>query len=87
MIPMSLSPRPEMFTIIISDFFILGARLMASATACADSSAGIIPSVRASTVVASSASASEAETYSARPDIFQPGMLGADRWVVQACGD
>ena len=28
MIPMSLSPRPEMFTITISDFFIFGARLM-----------------------------------------------------------
>ena len=32
-IPMSLSPRPEMFTITTSDFFILGARLITSATA------------------------------------------------------
>ena len=32
-IPISLSPRPEMFTITTSDFFILGARLIASATA------------------------------------------------------
>ena len=48
MIPISLSPRPEMFAITISDFFILGARLTSSATACADSSAGIIHSVRAS---------------------------------------
>src|SRR5882724_2694104 len=65
-IPISLSPRPEIFTMTISDFFIFGARLMHSATACADSSAGMIPSVRASRVHASSASASEAATYSAR---------------------
>ena len=32
-IPISLSPRPEMFTITTSDFFIPGARLIASATA------------------------------------------------------
>ena len=43
-IPMSLSPRPEMFTITTSDLLIFGARLMHSATACADSSAGMIPS-------------------------------------------
>src|SRR6266853_3224068 len=65
--PMSLSPRPETLTITTSDFFILGARLIHSATACADSSAGIMPSVRASITVASSASASDAGTYSARP--------------------
>ena len=66
-IPMSLSPRPEILTITTSDFFIFGARLMTSATAWADSSAGMMPSVRASIVQASSASASDAETYSARP--------------------
>ena len=44
-----------------------GARFITSATACADSSAGIIPSVRASKVVASSASASDTGTYSALP--------------------
>src|SRR3982074_3733741 len=75
-IPMSLSPRPEMLTITISDFFIFGARLMTSATACADSSAGIIPSVRASSVVASSASASDAGTYSARPASLNAACSG-----------
>src|SRR5579864_3712112 len=65
-IPMSLSPLPEIFTITISDFFIFGARLMHSATAWDDSSAGIIPSVRANRVHASSASVSDAATYSAR---------------------
>src|SRR5579871_3767676 len=65
-IPTSLSPRPEMFTIMTSLCFIFGARLITSATACADSSAGMIPSVRASRVVASSVSASVAATYSAR---------------------
>src|ERR1700730_9185084 len=61
---MSLSPRPEMFTITTSDFFIRGARLITSATACADSSAGMMPSVRASTVQAPRASLSDDETYS-----------------------
>src|ERR1700677_4119701 len=75
-IPTSLSPRPEILTITISDFFIFGARLITSATACADSSAGMMPSVRASTTVASSASASEAETYSARPESFSMACSG-----------
>src|SRR5579884_3579438 len=65
--PMSLSPRPEMLTTTTSFFFIRGARLMHSATACADSSAGMIPSMRASKRQASSASSSDADTYSARP--------------------
>ena len=74
---MSLSPRPEIFTTTISDFFIFGARLITSATACADSSAGIIPSVRASVVQAARAPASDAGTYSARPEslhssVFRP---------------
>src|SRR6266404_6474655 len=64
--PMSLSPRPETFTITTSDFFILGARLIHSATACADSSAGITPSVRESVVKASNASWSDTAVYSAR---------------------
>src|SRR5262245_28256836 len=75
-IPTSLSPRPETFTITTSDFFIFGARLITSATACDDSSAGIIPSVRANSVQASSASASEAETYSARPESFSHACSG-----------
>src|SRR5579864_1177718 len=66
-IPMSLSPRPEMLTTTTSFFFIRGARLMHSATACADSSAGMIPSIRASKLQASRASSSVADTYSARP--------------------
>ena len=73
---MSLSPRPEMLTMTTSESFIFGARLMHSATACADSSAGIIPSVRASSEHASRASASEAETYSARPLSFSQACSG-----------
>src|SRR6185437_8008455 len=75
-IPISLSPRPETFTITISDFFILGARLIHSATACDDSSAGIMPSVRARRVQASSASSSEAATYSARPESARAACSG-----------
>src|SRR5260370_8564401 len=59
-IPMSLSPRPETFTINRSDFFIFGARLMHSAPACADSSAGMIPSVRDRRLNASTVSSSQA---------------------------
>ena len=65
-----------MFTITTSDFFILGARLITSATAWADSSAGMMPSVRASTVQAASASLSDAETYSARPVSFSQACSG-----------
>src|SRR2546429_9359669 len=49
-IPTSLSPRPETFTITISDFFIVGARLVSSATTWTDSSAGRRPSVRCKSV-------------------------------------
>src|SRR6476619_6523169 len=42
-IPISLSPRPEMFTMTISDFLIIGERFRHSATACDDSNAGMIP--------------------------------------------
>src|SRR6266478_3456454 len=74
--PTSLSPRPETFTIRISDFFIFGARLIASATACADSSAGIMPSVRASTVVAFNASTSDAGIYWTRPESLSIACSG-----------
>src|SRR5262249_26727304 len=52
--PISLSPRPLIFTITTSPFFIFGARLMISATACDDSSAGMMPSDRARVLHASS---------------------------------
>src|SRR4051812_9409910 len=74
--PISLSPRPDTFTMTMSDFLIFGARLIASTTACADSSAGMMPSVRASRVQAASASSSEAETYSARPKSFNHACSG-----------
>ena len=41
---MSLSPRPDNVTTIESDFDLVLAILIACETACADSSAGIIPS-------------------------------------------
>src|SRR5947207_7464300 len=75
-IPTSLSPRPETFTITISDFFIFGARLATSAMACADSSAGMMPSVRASRMQPSSASSSDAGTYSARPPSLSQACSG-----------
>src|SRR5215472_14962140 len=75
-IPISLSPRPETLTTIICDFFIRGAALIDSASACADSRAGMIPSVSASRRHALSASVSEADTYSARPVSFNQACSG-----------
>jgi len=66
--PDILSPRPETFTIRISVFFIVGARLIAPQRLHARFRAGIMPSVRARTVVAFNASMSEAGTYWARPE-------------------
>ena len=45
---MSLSPLPESVITIDSDFFIFLAIFTAYAIACADSNAGMIPSVRVS---------------------------------------
>src|SRR6266849_6722602 len=64
---MSLSPRPDKLTIMICSFDNCGASLIACATACELSSAGIIPSVSESSFNASSASASVTDVYSARP--------------------
>jgi hypothetical protein len=44
----SLSPRPERFTMITDSFGSVGATLITCATACDDSSAGMIPSTRES---------------------------------------
>src|SRR5688572_5467973 len=60
---MSLSPRPERLTNTIASFAIAGAIFIACATACADSSAGMIPSVRHSSWNALSASVSSTATY------------------------
>ena len=57
---------------------------MACAIACDDSSAGRMPSSRASVWNASSASSSSTYAYSARPRVAQPGVLGADGRVVEA---
>ena len=63
---MSLSPRPERFTRIVAPG-ISFARRRVPATACADSIAGMMPSVRASSENASIASASVTGSYDARP--------------------
>ena len=56
----SLSPRPDRFTRRVWSGLIRGARFRASATACADSRAGMIPSNRQSRPNAASASSSVA---------------------------
>jgi len=66
---MSLSPRPECSQSPVR-FLHPGARLIFRDGVRGISSAGMTPSVRASTVQASRASLSDAETYSARPVSF-----------------
>ena len=63
----SLSPRPERFTSTTASRESVGASLRRWAIACADSSAGMMPSVRESQRKASSASSSVALAYTARP--------------------
>ena len=64
---MSLSPRPERLTSRIASFGSVGARLIASATAWLDSSAGMMPSKRQSASNAAIASSSLIVVYVARP--------------------
>ena len=85
--PMSLSPRPERFTISMSDLAILGARLMHSATACAllkrgnDAFGSRQPVRRVERLaVAGRYVLGAARSCSA-------GMLGADGGVVESGGD
>src|SRR5665213_4573815 len=63
---MSLSPRPDKLITSRLSAGSLGARFIASATACADSSAGMMPSRRVSNWKATSASLSVIGTYSTR---------------------
>src|SRR6202034_4601326 len=63
----SLSPRPDRFTTMIAPLPISTPSLSAPATACADSIAGMMPSVRHSRRNASIASVSVIGRYSARP--------------------
>src|SRR5207249_5632389 len=63
----SLSPRPDRFTITTVPSASAGPRRRTSATACALSRAGMIPSSRLSVWKAASASASETDVYSTRP--------------------
>src|SRR4030095_13918689 len=63
----SLSPRPDRLMRITASRPSSRARRVACATACADSSAGRMPSRRASVANAANASSSVAYTYSVRP--------------------
>ena len=63
---MSLSPLPDKVTTIDSVFFIFLEILIACAIACADSNAGIIPSVRVKIKNASITSSSVTAMYSTR---------------------
>ena len=58
-----MSPRPESVTTMILSFGIRGAAFITYASACEDSIAGIIPSVRERYSNASTASSSVTATY------------------------
>ena len=73
---MSLSPRPDNVTTIESDFDLVLAILIACETACADSSAGMIPSVLVSVKKALMASLSVALLYFTLPVSFKNACSG-----------
>src|SRR6185312_2779645 len=66
-VAISLSPRPERLTRRMRSGGSVGASFVAYASACADSSAGMMPSMRQHAWNAASASSSVIDTYSARP--------------------
>src|SRR5689334_9115745 len=72
----SLSPRPDRHTTMILSFSICAAMRMTWAMACADSSAGMMPSSLDSSTNASSASLSVAEKYFTRPISFSQACSG-----------
>ena len=84
---MSLSPRPERFTTSISRGAIAGAMRIASATACALSSAGKMPSVRASFTTASRARGVVAGDVFGAAGVVQHGVLGPDGRIVETRRD
>src|SRR3990170_6925003 len=73
---MSLSPRPERLTSRIASFGMVGAIFIACASACADSRAGMMPSLRHSSWNAFSASSSSTATYCARLLSFSQACSG-----------
>ena len=83
----SLSPRPHMFITMIWSRPIVGASLMTSASACAGSSAGMMPSSRVQSWKASSASAVGRRHVGDAAGILQPGMLRPDAGIVEAGRD
>src|SRR6266516_97481 len=70
-VPTSLSPRPDRFTIIESSFSSVFASFVAKLIACAGSNAGIIPSSCESRLKACSASVSVCVTYFVRPMLIR----------------
>ena len=81
---MSLSPRPERFRITIASRGIFGARAINSASACADSSAGMMPSMRASVRAAATRRViAHGRVLGAMP-VGEPRVLGTDRRIIEA---
>ena len=78
-----LSPRPERFTTNTLPAA-AGARRIASATACADSSAGMMPSVRDSKRRGLERFAIAGRDVFGAAGVVQPGVLRADQRVIQA---
>ena len=84
---MSLSPRPERFRITRSRRLELRERSMRPASACADSSAGMMPSVRArSARGVESGFIGDGRVFGAML-VGEPGVLGADGGIVESRGN
>ena len=76
MVKMSLSPRPDMLITIAWSGRIRGASLKAWTKACADSMAGMMPSVRMARPSASITSRSVADAKRTRPRSPRSARMG-----------
>ena len=86
--PMSLSPRPERLTMMMSVLAASSGRgVMASAMACALSSAGMMPSVRAELHGGVERLVVGGVGVVGAAGVVQAGVLGTDGGVVETGGD
>ena len=86
-VKMSLSPRPQRFITIRWSFGFVGASSITLASACAGSSAGMMPSSAAAELERLQRLVVGRREVGDAADVVQPGMLGADAGIVEAGRD
>lgn len=83
----SLSPRPEILITMVWSFRMVGASFIACATACADSIAGMMPSIRLRYSNAFIRFVVRHRNVLCAADVVQVSVLRADTGVIQTGGD